>query len=244
MKRCFHVVAIPIRIVVNNFGDYNPNGMIYVLKENEHKVKSLVKRNPFSVVDLVQPLVIRANEGDEVEVLFENQLPFHTSMHFQEAEYDVLTSDGANVGFNPDTTVAPGDKILYRLQLPKEGTYLFSDLGNPSSSEQGSNSNGLFGALFVERRFSWWTDPVTGGPLNSGMYADVHHPILPSFREYAWIFHDEMEVNDLTGNNPIDPMTGEETESFHGVNYRYEPMYRRKQLIDEGVVCPDRKSVV
>lgn len=239
MKRCFHVVAIPLRIVVNNFGDYNPNGMMYVLKENEQKVRNLVKKNPFSPVDLVQPLIIRANEGDEVEILFENQLPFNTSMHFQEAEYDVLTSDGANVGFNPDTTVASGCKILYKLSLPREGTYIFSDLGNPSSSEQGSNSNGLYGALFVERRFSWWTDPVTGGPLNSGMYADVHHPILPSFREYAWLFGDEMEINDLTGNNPIDPVTGEPTESFHGVNYRYEPLHRRKQLIDEGVVCPD-----
>lgn len=37
MKRCYHVVASPIRIVVNNFGDYNPNGMMYVLKENEKK---------------------------------------------------------------------------------------------------------------------------------------------------------------------------------------------------------------
>jgi manganese oxidase len=239
MKRSYHVVAIPIRIVVNNFGDYNPNGMMYVLKENEEKVKNLVKKNPFSVVDLVQPLVIRANEGDEVEILFENKLPFNTSMHFQDAEYDVLRYDGANVGFNPDTTVAPGEEILYKIMVPKEGVVYFSDLGNPSSSEQGSNIQGLFGALFVQKRFSFWTDPITGKPMNSGAFADIHHPISPSFREYAWIFHDEMEVDDLTGNNPIDPTTGQQTESFHGVNYRYEPLHRRKQLIDEGVVCPD-----
>ena len=42
MKREFHVVAIPIRIVLNNFGDYNETGMMYVLKENEEKVKKLV----------------------------------------------------------------------------------------------------------------------------------------------------------------------------------------------------------
>ncbi|MGM7635158.1 copper oxidase [Bacillus sp. Hm123] len=239
MKRCYHVVAIPIRMVLNTFGDHNPNAMMYVLKENEEKVKALVKKNPFSPVELVEPLVIRANEGEEVEILFENKLPFHTGMHFQEAEYDVCQSDGAKVGFNKDTTVAPGDSISYHIFAVKEGIYHFSDLGNPSSGENGSNSNGLFGALFVEKRFSWWTHPETGEEMNSGVFADIHHPLLPSFREYAWIFHDEMEVDDLTGNRPINHFTNQEEESFHGINYRYEPMNRRQQLIEEGVVCPD-----
>ncbi|WP_106496442.1 multicopper oxidase domain-containing protein [Lentibacillus sp. Marseille-P4043] len=239
MKRTYHVVAIPIRIVVNTFGDHNPNGMMYVLKENEQKVKDLVKKNPFSPVDLVEPLIIRANEGDTVEILFENKLSFYTGIHFQEAEYDVLHSDGAYVGFNKNSTVAPGERILYKINAVKEGNYFFSDLGNPSSGENGSNTNGLFGGVCVESRFSWWTDPVTGGPMNSGVYADVHHPLLPSFREYAWLFHDEMEVDDVTGNRPINHISNQEEESFHGANYRYEPENRRQQLLAEGVVCPN-----
>nr|WP_309101267.1 copper oxidase [Fredinandcohnia onubensis] len=239
MKRSYHVVAIPIRIVVNNFGEHDPNGNMYVLKENEQKVKDLVRKNPFTTVDLVQPLVIRANAGDVVDILFENKLPFATGMNFQDIDYDVLQSDGADVGFNPDTTVPPGGKILYRLKASLEGISYFSDLGNPSSSENGSNIHGLFGALFVEKRGSSWTDPVTGGPLNSGVYADIHNPLLPSFREYAWIFHDELEVDDLTGNRPINPRTNQDAESFHGVNYRFEPEYNRARLIEEGVVCPE-----
>lgn len=239
MKRKYHVVAIPIRIVVNTFGDHNPNGMMYVLKENEQKVKDLVKKNPFTPVDLVEPLVIRANAGDIVEIQFENKLPFHTGMHFYEAEYDVCNADGASVGYNKDSTVAPGDSIIYRIHALEEGNYFFADLGNPSSSENGSNSNGLFGGLCVENRFSWWTDPVSGKPMNSGMYADVHHPLLPSHREYVWMFHDEMEINDVTGNRPINHITNQEEESFHGANYRYEPENRRAQLISEGVVCPN-----
>ncbi|WP_078544056.1 multicopper oxidase domain-containing protein [Litchfieldia alkalitelluris] len=239
MLRQFHVVAIPIRIVVNNFGDHNPNGRIYVLKEDEKEVKELVRKKPFTPVDLVQPLTIRANQGDVVEILFENQLPFNAGMHFQEADYNVLTSDGANVGFNPDTTVPCGEQILYRINATKEGVHFFTDLGNPSSSEHGSSIQGLFGALLVERRGSWWTDPVTGGPLKSGVFADVHNPFLPSFREYAWYFNDEMEIKDLTGNSPISPMTGQETESFHGVNLRYEPLSNRLRLVEEGVVSPD-----
>ena len=51
--------------------------------------------------------------------------------------------------------------------------------------------------------------------------------------------HDEMEVDDLTGNRPINHFSNQEEESFHGANYRYEPENRREQLVAEGVVCPN-----
>ncbi|MDQ0218893.1 copper oxidase [Peribacillus cavernae] len=242
MIREFHIVAIPIRIVINNFGDHDPNGMMYVLKENETKVQEQVVKKPFTPVDLVQPLTIRANIGDEIEVVFENKLPFHTSIHIQQAEYDVQTSDGAFVGFNKDSTAtpscAPGDRLIYKWRVNREGIHYFSDLGNTLSSELGSNVHGLWGALIVEPKGSWWTDPVTGKHINSGIYADVHHLLLPSFREYAWYFHDEMEVNDLTGGTPISPHTLM-AEATHAINYRAEPMRNRLRLIEEGVVCPE-----
>lgn len=239
MIRRYHVVAMPIRMVVNNFGDHNPEGQMYVLKENESKVKELIRHNPFTPVELVQPLTIRANEGDSVEILFENQLSFAAGMHFQDLDYNVLTSDGANVGFNPSSLAECGETLLYKLDVTHEGICFFTDLGNVSSTEEGSSIQGLFGTLLVEKRGSWWTDPVTGGPLNSGVFADIHNPLLPSFREYAWFFHDEMEVDDLTGNRPLNPMTNQEGESFHGVNYRYEPLHNRLKLVEEGVVSPE-----
>jgi len=239
LKRCYHVVAIPIRIVLNRFGDHVPDGRMYVLKENEQRVKQEVAANPFTPVDLVQPLVIRANEGDEVEILFENQLPHPASMHFQQGEYNVQTSDGAAVGFNQDTTVEPGCQTVYRLHVLRQEIVYFSDLANPLASDEGSNPNGLFGALIVEARFSCWTDPVTGGPLSSGAFADIHNPLLPSFREFTWIFHDEPGALDITNNARIDPMTFQEAESVHAVNYRFEPLDNRARLIEAGVVCPD-----
>ncbi|BDH61522.1 hypothetical protein MTP04_16520 [Lysinibacillus sp. PLM2] len=238
MLRKYHIVAIPIRIVVNRFGDHDPDGMMYVLKENESIIKKQVEFSPFSTVDLVEPLVIRACVGDEVEILFENQLPFRTGISIQNADYDVMTSDGAFVGLNRDTTVKPGGKIKYKWKVFNEGVHFFSDLGNALSSEKGSNVHGLFGALFVEPRGSWWTDPITGRLINSGTFADVHNPILPSFREFGWFFHDEMEVDDLTGEQPINPHTLQ-PEATHLVNYRAEPMRNRLRLIQEGVVCPD-----
>ena len=238
MIRRFHIAAIPIRIVVNKFGDHDPDGMMYVLKENVNIVQKKVKHHPFTPIDLVEPLVIRANEGDNIEITFENKLPFNTSMHIQNAEYEVFTSDGAFVGINPDTTVEPNEKIIYKWKVTKEGVHFFSDLGNTLSSELGSNVHGLFGALFVEPRGSWWTDPVTGQPIDSGCFADVHNRLLPSFREYGWFFHDEMEVDDLTGQAPISPHTLQ-PEATHLINYRAEPMRNRMRLIQEGVVCPD-----
>ncbi|RFU64586.1 multicopper oxidase domain-containing protein [Bacillus sp. V59.32b] len=238
MKREFHIIAIPIRIVINNFGDHDPNGMMYVLKENESKIKDLVAKNPFTPVDLVQPLTIRANVGDEIQIVYENKLPFDTSIHIQQAEYDVQTSDGALAGFNKDSTVPPNGQIIYEWHVDREGIYYFSDLGNTLSSESGSNVHGLWGALIVEPKGSWWTDPESGKPLNSGIYADIHHPLLPSYREYAWYFHDEMEVKDLTGETPISPHTLM-PEATHSMNYRSEPMRNRLRLIEEGVVCPE-----
>lgn len=241
MIRRYHVVAIPLRIVLNKFGDHAPNGMMYVLKENEASVKRQVASNPFSPVDLVQPLTIRANVGDDIEIIFENQLPFATSMHIQRAEYNVQDSDGAFVGCNEDSTApacSPGGTQIYRWKVIREGVHIFTDLGNTLSSELGSNVHGLFGALIVEAKGSWWTDPITGEPINSGIYADIHHPILPDFREFAWFFHDEMEVKDLTGNPPIEPVTLQ-PEGTHSVNYRAEPMRNRMRLIMEGAVCPD-----
>lgn len=44
----------------------------------------------------VQPLVIRANKGDEIRINFYNSLGRRASMHVQGLRYDVLTLDGAH----------------------------------------------------------------------------------------------------------------------------------------------------
>lgn len=241
MVRRYHIVSIPLRIVVNNFGDHDPNGMIYVLKEHESRVKEEVAANPFTPVELVQPLTIRANVDDEIEILYENQLPFPAAMHVQRAEYTIQTPEGEVIGPGgavPVSPVPPGGTLVYRWKALEEGVHILADIGNVLSGEHGSNAHGLFGALIVEPKGSWWTHPETGKPLRSGVYADVHHPLLPSFREFAWYFHDEMEAHDLTGEKPIDPMTLQDS-STHAINYRSEPARNRLLLNMHGVVCPD-----
>lgn len=133
--------------------------------------------------------------------------------------------------------VQPNEFLVYRWEAAFQGAFHFSDLGNALSSEIGSNIHGLFGAIVVEAPGSTWTDPQTGCPLKSGVFADIHHPFKPDFREFVTIFHDEATVKNRFGETPIDPMTRFPSMT-HSINYRAEPMRNRMNLIMEGVVCP------
>ncbi len=118
----------------------------------------------------------------------------------QGLDYDVQTSDGANVGYNKDTTTT--STITYTWYAAKEGVYLFNDMGDATSSEDGTNIHGLFGAIIIEAAESTWLDPQTGQELQSGLFADIYNPAKPSFREYAVFFHDELEIKNKEGDNP------------------------------------------
>lgn len=175
----------------------------------------------------MQPLVLRANVGDEIRINFYNRLNRRASIHVQGLEYDVLTSDGASIGFNPDTTT--GNFIQYTWYAAKEGVFLFSDMADTRSGELGTNVHGLFGAIIIEKAGSSWFHPVTGGPLKSGLFADVYHPSAPAFREYAVFFHDELEIANKDGEPPVDPHTGLPSGTT-AISYRSEPMRNRRPL--------------
>ncbi len=68
--RNFEIEAISIPIVYNKYGDYDPDGMIYVLREDADRVRedALCK---FQLEipqpsELVKPLVLRVNLGDTI----------------------------------------------------------------------------------------------------------------------------------------------------------------------------------
>lgn len=229
--RVYDIEAISLPIVYNKYGDHDPNGLIYVLKQDSERIQ----RKARELFDLptpqpykeVQPLVIRANVGDTVQINFENKLNCRASIHVQGLSYNVLTSDGANVGFNPDTTT---DRFIrYVWKADKEGVYLFSDMADTRSNEEGTNVHGLFGAIIVEEAGSTWSDPVTGKPLDSGLFADIYNPVKPAFREYAVFFHDELEIKTKSGEPPVDPHTGLPNGTT-AISYRSEPMRNRLPL--------------
>lgn len=234
MTRYYEIEAIEIPIVYNKYGDHDPDGLLYVLKKDAARIRAGALRN-FSLevpqpYEEVKPLVIRANVGEKVVISFSHSLHRALSIHVLGMEYDVLTSDGANVGFNPDTTTR--SCITYTWYAAREGVYLFHDMGDTRSSEEGTNIHGLFGAIIVEAPGSVWLNPQTGEELESGIFADIYTPGVPAFREYAVFFHDELEMKDKDGNPPTDPHTGLPS-STTGISYRSEPMRNRIPLTDD-----------
>lgn len=230
-ERVFQIEAIEIPIVYNRFGDHDPDGLLYVLKQDAERVRREA-REAFEQeipqpAKSVKPLVLRANLGDRIVVHFSHSLRRNLSMHVQGLSYDVRTSDGASVGNNPDTTTA--SKITYCWCADQEGVFLFSDMGDTRSGEEGTNVHGLFGAIVVEPPEAVWRDPESGETIESGLFADIYPPGRPSFREYAVFFHDELEIKNKDGEQPVDPHTGLPSATT-GISYRSEPMRNREPL--------------
>lgn len=226
--RHYEIEAIQIPIVYNKYGDHDPDGLLYVLKKDAERIRNkaieLFEQEIPQPYDEVVPLVIRANLGERVEISFSHSLDRPLSIHVQGLDYDVQTSDGANIGYNKDTTTT--HQITYTWYAAKEGVYIFHDMGNTTSSENGTNIHGLFGAIIVEAAESSWLDPQNGKELESGLFADIYNPAKPSFQEYAVFFHDELEIKDKDGGQPMDPHTGLPS-STTGISYRSEPMRNR-----------------
>ncbi len=207
MARTYDVVALQVPIAYDTYGDHDRNGMIFTLAEHEQELTVIRDGWPDPFPDprehpdavpaphpLVRPLVLRARVGERVVVRFRNELPQRAGIHPQGVGYDVATADGGAVGRNPDSSAAPnGGRRRYVWNCEHEGVFFFGDLADLRGGEDGSQAHGLFGALVVEPAGATWTDPVTGDPLSDGLYADVHVPGEPSFREYALFMHDETD---------------------------------------------------
>ena len=232
--RYYDIEAIEIPIVYNKYGDHDPNGLLYVLSRDAKRIKEKALENFRKEIpqpyEEVQPLVIRANVGDKVIIRFSHTLERPLSIHVQGLYYDVQTSDGASVGYNRDSTTKKG--TIYTWYASQEGVFVFHDMADARSSENGTNVHGLFGAIIVEAPESRWLSPETGEEIESGLFADIYHPTNPAFREYAVFFHDELEIKDKDGNQPLDPHTGLESMTT-AISYRSEPMRNREPLTHE-----------
>lgn len=229
--RHYEIEAVEIPIVYNKYGDHDPDGLLYVLAKDAQRIKEKALENFQKEIpqpyEEVQPLVIRANVGDKVIIRFAHSLERPLSIHVQGLSYDVQTSDGANVGYNRDSTTKKC--TTYTWYANQEGVFLFHDMADARSSEEATNIHGLFGAIIVEAPESRWLSPQTGEEIESGLFADIYHPTNPAFREYAVFFHDELEIKDKDGNQPLDPHTGLESMTT-AISYRSEPMRNREPL--------------
>jgi hypothetical protein len=140
----------------------------------------------------IEPLVIRANQGDCVIVRLRNRIDPDSLYGGTRAGFDLgmllrnpQLSGGAAIGLNPDTTVAGGQDGEYRFLADREvGTTIFQNLGSPASLRHGA-----YGLLIVEPAGSQWFNSATGTALtttSTSAEAVIDPPgSRPAFREFA-----------------------------------------------------------
>jgi manganese oxidase len=161
------------------------NGIIYSLTSDMAAIRAGTKR--------AEPLVLRANQGDCVEVTLRNQIASGSTFGGTRVGFDIgkllynpQIGAGTAVGLNPDTTVAAGQVATGRAMADKAlGTAIFQNLGSVASIRHGA-----YGQLVVEPTGSTWFDSVTGVPLTATRTASQAIIRSPSgnFREFNLTF--------------------------------------------------------
>ncbi|MFD1585809.1 multicopper oxidase domain-containing protein [Halorientalis brevis] len=272
----FEVHAIDVDIVYNRYGLHQPVGVMYALKDDLDRIREVSGKRPcgnnvvFEDEDaaffcddvpddelagpdsrLIQPLTLRANKGDIIEIEFHNDLDRHASMHQTSLPYDVEDSDGMEVGFNPNTTVPPGESITYRWHARHFGGHFFLDGANQAfdSAEEDPQevnllSRGLFGSVVVHPKGTTWTDPYTGEEVQGRVQADVHVPdeiseeaqtagFVPgvSFRQFIVHYHTPEGIQTADGGELTYP-NDDTPQTVHAINYRADPTGNRIPTLD------------
>jgi len=267
----------PRGIIYNpRFNFKDPAGIVFINARDRAAIRNGTKP--------LEPLTIRINKGDCVEVRLRNRLPDElpdydsfnhmppiipkfnfnqidpsnrVSLHPQVLGYDVSGSDGANVGYNPNTTVRPHHKIRYAwyagrvssngqsiILTPAEfGVTHLRDVGDVIKHA----SHGLIGALIVEPEGARYKVPGTTTTLHSGVQADIvtsSNQLI--FREFVVHYQDDVTMQDADGtitfNGQVFTNTGmrnigdtddSEDSGQKAFDYKHEPLWARFNLPPE-----------
>ena len=211
----------------------------------------------------IEPLVVRARAGECINFTLINKLPkvlpdlagfntmpnllFHfnanqvkpskqVGLHPQLLAYNVLNSDGKNVGFNPNQTVGPGGIARYTWYAGDVIINGFQRIATPIefgatnliSSDPIKHSNkGAIGSLIVEPQGSTWIEDA-----GSRAQATVTKSDGTSFREFVLQFQTDINMRFGDGT-PVPNLGGpegaedNEDSGQKAINYRTEPLWKR-----------------
>lgn len=211
--RTYEIVALQVPISYNRHSDHDHDGLMFALKRNYEHLRELGEPNadgtlrfhPDEPDPLVRPLVLRACVGETVSVVLTNHMKRRrVGLHLVGGGYDVNQHDGARVGGNPDSTLAPSEEGTYEWQCDHEGVFVLHDAADLGGTEDSSNLHGLFGVLVVEPVGTVWrdssgqemaqhTDPHNPEPGDSsagevdGLYVDVYPPGAGNNPKSPWL---------------------------------------------------------
>ncbi len=242
----YDVSMINVEITLNRWLDYYP-GYMYVLTENIEKVRAEEARNkaarekegfdPGAVStglqgDYIQPLVLRANQGDCVKLTLRNQMEDEEGSLFIQASSMVVSATGKPATTtNPDAIIPPGKSQEFEWYIHpymQEGVRQFHSY----SHDRELTVLGLFGAFVIEPKGSKYLDPLGTGAApetKSGWQVMIDNGTGPDFREFVIFYH---EVGD-EAFRPLnkkgdflpqrDPLTDAYRPGGRAINYRSEP---------------------
>ncbi len=251
--RHYAVAAINVEITLNRFLDYDPDGRMYVLEEDLELVRLEEAQNraarsdesmPAVSIgldgDRIQPLTVRANQGDCLSIALRNAMDGNepASLHIHGSSLYVAETGEPAIATNQDASVLPGEVVRYEWMVAEdaqEGVHYFHSHG----VERFQAGHGLFGAVVIEQKGTSYLDPGSGGPLESGWSAIIQHPGGSDFREFVIYYHEigseRYRHLDKTGERVTltDPLSGAYKPGGRALNYRSEPFMNRLGLQSE-----------
>ncbi|HEV2845414.1 MAG TPA: hypothetical protein VG477_11255 [Thermoanaerobaculia bacterium] len=178
------------------------------------------------VTDTRTPMVVRVNKGECLRVNLTNlRATRRSGFSVGELLFDPQRSYGTAIGFNHDSTVAPGATRTYEYYADKElGLTLALNLADSDSLAKGA-----WGGVVVEPPGSTYRSPGTLNPLpggGAGVQADIVKSGLAT-REFVALFMDaEDELNQDRMPYPDKP------EFTNSISYSNEPLALRNFIAD------------
>ena len=235
----------------------DPTAIMYFRSEDIDSVGKVKAGVP------IEPLVVRAKAGECINFNLFNKLPklvadldgFNTmpnivyhfnanqvkpsnqvGLHPQLLAYNVVNSDGKNVGFNPNQTIGPGGVARYTWYAGDVVINGFQRIATPIefgatnliSSDPIKHSNkGAIGSLIVEPQGSSWIEDTT-----SRAQATITKSDGTSFREFVLQMQTDINMRYADGS-PVPNLAGPggaedaEDSAQKAINYRTEPLWKR-----------------
>lgn len=160
--KVFEIAAVQANLVYNRCGWHDPQGRFFVLKEDIEREGTL--DNYIAKVECgeicPEPLVIRVNAGDCIEIRFTNLLPEYiegsafqlktltdiAGYHIHLVKFDTIVSDDSANGWNNIAGARQCETLIERFFANEElNTVFFHDHLFANMHQQ----HGLFGALIV-----------------------------------------------------------------------------------------------
>ncbi|MEY4529276.1 MAG: hypothetical protein RL768_2995, partial [Nitrospirota bacterium] len=203
----YDVAMINIEITLNRWLDFYP-GYMYALTQDLDKIRAEEAKNkaardkdgfdPGAVTtgmqgDAIQPLVLRANQGDCVKMTLRNQMESEDGSLFISASSMIVSATGKPATTtNPESIVAPGKAQEFEWYIHpqmQEGVRQFHSY----SHDRELTVLGLFGAFIVEPKGSSYVDSLGTGPdkqVTSGWQVNIDNGSGPDFREFVLFYHE------------------------------------------------------